>query len=106
MNMIKLIKIIKLNIYKSISSYIEYEEALAKLNSLTPKGDHFYLDIIKSFPRKHRKFVTKIINQMAKLTDNKVFIYNALALYKFNNNIVLSKWGIKWLRLKNLLSKY
>ena len=95
MNMIKLIKIIKLNIYKSISSYIEYEEALAKLNSLVPKGDHFYLNIVKSFPRKHRKFVAEIINQMAKLTDDKIFIYNALALYKFNNNIVLSKWRKK-----------
>lgn len=88
-------KFLKLWIYKSISSYLEYEETLTKLKELTPKGDKFYINLIKSFPMKHRKYVTKIISQMAQLTDDKIFIYNALALYKFNNNIVLSKWRKK-----------
>lgn len=99
----KLFKLIKFNIYKSISSYIEYEEKLTKLKLITPKGDKFYLNLIKSFPRKHRKYITGVIVQMAQLTNDKVFIYNALALYKFKNNIVLSKWRLKWLKLKNLL---
>ena len=96
-------KFIKLWTYKSISSYIEYEESLTKLKLIAPKGDKFYLNLIKSFPRKHRTYITGVIAQMAKLTNDKVFIYNALALYKFKNNIVLSKWRIKWLKLKNLL---
>jgi len=93
-------------IFKLLVDYIEYNQTLANINLLVNEEDSIiYNDLIKSFPRNKRKWAVDIIYRMVALVGDSTLIYNSLALYKFTNNIVLTKWGIIWLRLKNLLSK-
>jgi len=93
-------------IFKLLVDYIEYNQTLANINLLVNEEDSIiYIDLIKSFPRNKRKWAVDIIYRMVALGGDSTLIYNSLALYKFTNNIVLTKWGIIWSRLKNLLKK-